>query len=105
MYYFTVPVGQKSRYLLSGSSASLQLSNLLGLWSHLKFDWGKSPFQVHMVVDRIQAPQARRLRASVSCQLLTQVCSQFLDGFRPEAIHSSLTHGPPPHGLLLHQTH
>ena len=25
--------------------------------------------------------------------------------FCPEAIHSSLTHGPPPHGLLLHQTH
>lgn len=46
-----------------------------------KFDWGKSPFQVHMVVDRIQALQARGLRASVSCQLLTQVCSQFLDGF------------------------
>lgn len=29
----------------------------------------------------------------VSCQLLTQVCSQFLDGFRPEAIHSFLTLG------------
>ena len=57
-----------------------------------------------MVVDRIQALQARGLRASVSCQLLTQLCSQFLDDFCPEAIHSSLTHGPPPHGLLLHQT-
>lgn len=57
-----------------------------------------------MVVDRIQALQARGLRASVSCQLLTQVCSQFLDDFCPEAIHNSLTHGPPPHGLLLHQT-
>lgn len=68
MYYLTVPVGQKSRYLLFGSSASLQLRSLLGLWARLKAWLGKESLPSSRGGWQDSGPSGYKLRASVSCR-------------------------------------
>lgn len=60
-----------------------------------KFDWGKSSFQVHMMVGRTQDREF---------SFLSSCWPKAAPSSLAKAILSSFTHGPPPHGLLLHRT-
>lgn len=54
------------------------------MWSHLRFNWGRIPLLVHVVVG--------------STQFLPGCWTEFLDGYQLEAALISL-----PHGLLHRQ--